>query len=87
VAATSREQATGVAQINRAVSQVDEVTQRNAAAAEELASTADTLASQAESLQRMMAFFKVELGGKPGAVTMGQLPSLVAEDDGEGRSV
>jgi methyl-accepting chemotaxis protein len=86
VAATSREQATGVAQINRAVSQVDEVTQRNAAAAEELASTADTLASHAESLQRMMAFFKVELGGKPGAVTMGQLPSLVAESD-EGRSV
>jgi methyl-accepting chemotaxis protein len=86
VAATSREQATGVAQINRAVSQVDEVTQRNAAAAEELASTADKLASQAESLQRMMAFFKVE-HGRPGALTMGQLPSLVVEGDGDGQAV
>jgi len=45
--------------INRAVSQVDEVTQHNAAAAEELASTADTLAGQAEALRQMMAFFKV----------------------------
>jgi methyl-accepting chemotaxis protein len=59
VAAASREQATGVNQINHAVGQVDEVTQRNAAAAEELASTADGLAGQAESLRQMMAFFKV----------------------------
>jgi methyl-accepting chemotaxis protein len=59
VASASREQAAGVTLINRAVGQVDQVTQHNAAAAEELASTADTLASQAESLRQMMAFFKV----------------------------
>jgi len=59
VAIASREQAAGVAQINRAVSQVDEVTQRNAAAAEELASTAESLASQAESLRQMIGFFRV----------------------------
>lgn len=59
VAAASREQSASVTLINRAVSQVDEVTQHNAAAAEELASTADALAGQAESLRQMMAFFKV----------------------------
>ncbi len=59
VAAASREQSASVTLINRAVSQVDEVTQHNAAAAEELASTADTLAGQAEALRQMMAFFKV----------------------------
>ena len=59
VAVASREQAAGVAQINRAVSQVDEVTQRNATAAEELASTADSLAGQAESLRQMIGFFHV----------------------------
>jgi methyl-accepting chemotaxis protein len=63
VAVASREQAAGVAQINRAVSQVDEVTQRNAASAEELASTADSLASQAESLQQLIGFFHVRSGG------------------------
>lgn len=53
VAAASTEQASGVAQINRAMSQVDMVTQRNAAAAEELASTADQLTTQAVALQRL----------------------------------
>jgi methyl-accepting chemotaxis protein len=59
VAAATAEQAAGVAQINRALSGVDQVTQRNASAAEELASTAEELASQAESLQQLMAFFRV----------------------------
>ena len=58
VAAASLEQASGVAQINRAMTQVDQVTQRNAAAAEELASTAEEMATQAEGLQQLMAFFR-----------------------------
>jgi methyl-accepting chemotaxis protein len=59
VAATSGEQASGVNQINRAISQVGLVTQRNAAGAEELSSTAEELASQAEALQEMISFFRV----------------------------
>ncbi len=59
VAAVSREQASGVVQMNRAMVQVDQVTQRNASAAEELSSTAEELAAQAESLQQMMMFFRV----------------------------
>ena len=39
----SHEQAAGVQQVNRAMGQVDQVTQRNAAAAEELASTAEEM--------------------------------------------
>jgi methyl-accepting chemotaxis protein len=64
VAAACREQASGVAQINTAISQVDQVTQRNASAAEELASTAEELSAQAEALRELMGFFKViEVGG------------------------
>lgn len=59
VAATSGEQSAGVNQINRAISQVGLVTQRNAAGAEELSSTAEELASQAEALQDMISFFRV----------------------------
>lgn len=59
VAAASREQASGVLQINRAMSQVDQVTQRNAGAAEELAATAEELSGQAETLQRLVARFRV----------------------------
>ncbi|HYM60417.1 MAG TPA: methyl-accepting chemotaxis protein [Thermoanaerobaculia bacterium] len=59
VSAASSEQATGVAQINLAMSSVDQVTQRNASAAEELSGTAEEMASQAESLQTLMSFFKL----------------------------
>ena len=58
VAAASREQAAGVGQINSALSQVDQVTQRNASAAEELASTAEETAAQAESLSQLISFFR-----------------------------
>ncbi|MDB4951780.1 MAG: methyl-accepting chemotaxis protein [Gemmatimonadetes bacterium] len=60
VAAASAEQASGVTQINRAVGQMDRVTQRNASSAEELASTAEELSSQAEALQQLTASFQVE---------------------------
>jgi methyl-accepting chemotaxis protein len=59
VAAASTEQSSGVAQINRAMSQVDSVTQRNASSAEELSSTAEELAAQSEQLQQLMTFFRV----------------------------
>ena len=38
---------------------MDQATQRNAAAAEELSSTAEEMTSQAQALQALMAFFKL----------------------------
>jgi methyl-accepting chemotaxis protein len=42
------------------MSQMDQVTQRNASASEELSSTAEEMASQAEALQQLVAFFRVQ---------------------------
>jgi methyl-accepting chemotaxis protein len=64
VAAASQEQSTGVAQINKAMTNVDQVTQRNASASEELSSTAEEMNAQAESLQQLMGFFQVA-GAEP----------------------
>jgi methyl-accepting chemotaxis protein len=58
MAASSGEQSSGIAQINRAMLLVDQVTQRNAAASEELAATAEEMAAQAQSLQQMLSFFR-----------------------------
>jgi methyl-accepting chemotaxis protein len=77
VAATSREQAAGVTQMNKAMGQVDQVTQRNALAAEELSSTAEGLASQAQALQQLLAFFRVD--GLAVAWTGGNGPALSAD--------
>jgi len=69
VAASSVEQATGVTQINKAMTSVDTVTQQNASSAEQLSSTAEELAAQSEGLQQLMGFFKVageqKTPGKP----------------------
>jgi methyl-accepting chemotaxis protein len=59
VAAASHEQSLGVTQINRAMAQVDDVTQQTASAAEELASTAEEMSAQAESLQQVVRFFRL----------------------------
>jgi methyl-accepting chemotaxis protein len=70
VTAASREQASGVNQINKAMSQVDQVTQRNASSVEELSSAAEEMSSQAEGMQQLMGFFKVE-DGQADAVSPG----------------
>jgi methyl-accepting chemotaxis protein len=59
VVAASGEQAVGVRQVNRAMMQVDQVTQRNASAAEELSATAEEMSAQADTLQQLVAFFRV----------------------------
>lgn len=59
ISAASTEQSHGMGQVNSALTQLDKVTQGNAAAAEEIASTAEELASQAESLLSVMKFFTV----------------------------
>jgi methyl-accepting chemotaxis protein/CHASE3 domain sensor protein len=57
IASASAEQATGVEQINKALSQMDEVTQQNSALVEENAATAKSLQGQARSLDERVAYF------------------------------
>jgi methyl-accepting chemotaxis protein len=65
IAAASGEQSAGIDQVSQAVTQLDQVTQSNAAQTEELSSTAHALAGQAEELQLLVARFK--LGAGPAA--------------------
>jgi methyl-accepting chemotaxis protein len=51
IASASNEQSQGISQVNIAVTQMDKVTQSNAASAEESASAAEELNAQAKSLQ------------------------------------
>jgi methyl-accepting chemotaxis protein len=60
IAAASREQATGVEQVGKAMSQMDQVTQQNAAQTEELSSTAQELSSGADHLQGLVGRFRLE---------------------------
>jgi methyl-accepting chemotaxis protein len=60
VSAASREQSSGVVQIMRAMAQVDQGTQRNASASEELASTSEEMSANAESLRQTLSFFHLD---------------------------
>lgn len=60
ISAASEEQAAGVAQINTAMTQLNQVTQQNASSSEELAATAEEMSSQAEQLQQAMSFFVLD---------------------------
>lgn len=64
IAAASKEQSDGITQVNSAVSQMDRVTQQNAANSEESASAAEELNSQAEELQAMVHQFQISIQGQ-----------------------
>jgi methyl-accepting chemotaxis protein-1 (serine sensor receptor) len=59
IAAASKEQSEGIRQVGLAVTQMDEVTQHNAALVEQSAATASSLAEQARQLSELTAAFKV----------------------------
>ena len=73
IAAASQEQTTGVDEVNKAVAQMDQVTQANAAQTEELSSTAQSFAAQAEELRALVGRFK--LAGGPPAAHLTPVPS------------
>ena len=60
ISSASREQEGGITQINQAVTEMDAVTQQNAALVEEAAGAAGSLQEQADRLQQMVAVFKVD---------------------------
>jgi methyl-accepting chemotaxis protein len=79
IAGASLEQSNGVDQVNKALTQMDEVTQRNAALVEENAATAKTLEQQAKVMDERVGYFRLAHGhaaasaakpvqaGRPGA--------------------
>src|SRR5262249_16122875 len=64
IAAASKEQSTGVEEINKAVSQMDEMTQQNAALVEESAAASRTLQEQAQNLHSRMSEFTIDAIGR-----------------------
>ncbi len=60
IASASAEQATGLEQINKALNQMDEATQRNSALVEENSATAKALEQQSREMQERISFFRLD---------------------------
>ncbi len=74
IAAASREQATGLEQVNMAVAQMDQATQRNAALVEETTASAQALAEQSRELADLVGFFRTAETAKPAMAAPGTVP-------------
>ncbi|MCW5235866.1 methyl-accepting chemotaxis protein [Verminephrobacter eiseniae] len=59
ITAASSEQSVGVSQVNKAISNLDQMTQQNAALVEQSAAAAQSLREQADHLAREVSIFKV----------------------------
>jgi methyl-accepting chemotaxis protein len=66
IAAASREQSSGIEQVNKAVMQMDEMTQQNAALVEQATAASQSMAEQARDLTKMMDRFQVGEAGSAG---------------------
>jgi methyl-accepting chemotaxis protein len=69
IAHASAEQATGIEQVNKALTQMDEVTQQNSALVEENAASAKTLEHQSAQMDERASFFRsddADAGGDEG---------------------
>jgi methyl-accepting chemotaxis protein len=71
----SAEQSTGIEQVNEAITQMDGVTQQNAALVEEAAAAAASLQEQATTLAQLVSVFNVG-HGRPGAMRQAAQPAV-----------
>ncbi len=62
IASSSREQASGIEQVNKAITMMDDVTQQNAALVEEASAAAQALTEQASSLTQLISRYHVGEG-------------------------
>jgi len=60
ISSASREQSDGIGQVNNAITQMDEVTQQNAALVEEAAAAAQSLQTQAVTLADAVSIFRID---------------------------
>ena len=67
IATASAQQSTGIEEVNKALTQMDEMTQQNSALVEENAATAKTLEQQATAMDERVCFFRLAAGAETAA--------------------
>ena len=57
ISIAAEEQSSGIFEVNKSISQMDQMTQQNAALVEEIAAAGDTMTEQARQMKRKLSFF------------------------------
>ncbi|MGD9835962.1 MAG: methyl-accepting chemotaxis protein [Piscinibacter sp.] len=74
ITAAAAEQSDGIGQVNTAVTQLDQMTQQNAALVEESAAAAESLKEQAQRLAQVVATFRLAEGAAPSTAPLATAP-------------
>ncbi len=85
IAASSQEQAAGIEEVNKAVTQMDEITQQNAALAEEASASSESSLHKATDMNKMVGFFS--LSGGSGRVDYDKPVDVQTSAPSQSRSV
>jgi len=78
IASSSREQASGIEQVNKAITMMDDVTQQNAALVEEASAAAQALTEQASNLTQLISRYRVGEGSSAETPRVTARPTVVA---------
>jgi methyl-accepting chemotaxis protein len=78
ISAASAEQANGIDEMSQTVAHMDEMTQQNAALAEESAASATSLSGQIDSLNRLVASFRTDRAAAPSGTVVSMANRRVA---------
>ncbi|MDX1569721.1 MAG: methyl-accepting chemotaxis protein [Xanthomonadales bacterium] len=86
ISAASIEQAEGINQVNKAVVQMEEMTQQNAALVEQAAAASQSMGDQARELTRLVSFFRfdAQAADPQSAQALAEEGHLVEDGDSEG---
>lgn len=88
IATSSTEQAQGISEVTLGLGQIDQVTQRNTASAEQSAAAAEELSSQAAELRHMLSEFTLQASAQTNAIGFSDASaSNDAEAGGEGTGI
>ena len=80
ISSASDEQTTGIEQINLAIMQMDQVTQRNAALVEEAAAAAGAMQQEGAALVQVVSIFKLdEANAPPRPVALAKKPAIASK--------
>jgi methyl-accepting chemotaxis protein len=74
IASASKEQSVGINEVNRALTQMDEMTQQNAALVEEASAASEAMGAQADDLNKLVEFFMISTAHVPEAKTVKRIP-------------
>jgi methyl-accepting chemotaxis protein len=85
IAAASREQSSGIEQVNKAVMQMDTTTQQNAALVEQAAAASQAIVEQAQTLYTMVSRYDVGDSGGPVSARTSRAPSPAVDRRGKDR--